>query len=120
VFGTHAFKVVLSTVAPAATNTVLTDITQISGTNGYTTGGASTTVAISETTGTATVTGTQVTWTASGGQLVFRYFTLYNDTAASDNLVCYWDNGSTITLNDGESYTFKFNNASPGTIFTLA
>jgi hypothetical protein len=115
---THAFKVALTNSAPVATNTVLANITQLSG-NGYPAGGVATTITVSETTGTTTVSGTQVTFTASGGQLVFRYFVLYNDTAASDNLVCYWDNGSAITLNDGESYTFKMNNASPGTIFTL-
>lgn len=38
-FDAHTFKVALTNTAPLATNTVLADITQIAGTNGYTTGG---------------------------------------------------------------------------------
>ena len=117
----HTFKVALTNSAPVATNTVLGDITQISGTNGYTTGGATTTIGVSESSGTTTVTGTQVSWTASGGSVgPFQYMVLYNDTSANDNLVAFWNHGSAVTLSSGDSFTFKFNSASPGTIFTLA
>lgn len=119
----HTFKLALTNSAPLATNTLLSDITQISGTNGYTTGGTATTIAVSETTGTTTITGTQVVFTASGGAMgQFRYLVLYNDSATSplDALVQFWDITTPVTLADGESYTFKFNNASPGTILTLA
>jgi hypothetical protein len=120
---THVFKVALSNTAPVNTNTILANITQISGTNGYTTGGTATTIAESETTGTITVTGTQVVFTASGGSMgPFQYVVLYNDTQTSpaDALVAWWDHGSAVTLADTETYTVKFNNASPGTIFTAA
>ena len=117
----HVFKVMLTNSAPVATNTIKSNITEISAGNGYTAGGATTTVTVSETTGTTTVQGTQVSWTASGGSIgAFRYAVLYNDTSASDNLVAWFDYGSALTLADGESLTIKFNNASPGTIFTLA
>jgi hypothetical protein len=122
-FGANTFKVALSNSAPIASNTVLADITQISGTNGYTTGGTATTIAVSETSGTTTVTGTEVVFTASGGSVgPFRYVVLYNDSATSplDALVAWWDYGSSITLADGETFTVKFSNASPGAIFTLA
>lgn len=122
-FDANTFKVALSNSAPAASNTVLADITQISGTNGYTTGGTATTIAVSETSGTTTVTGTQVVFTASGGSMgPFRYVVLYNDSATSplDALVAWWDYGSSITLADGETFTVKFSNTSPGAIFTLA
>ena len=122
-FGANTFKVALSNSAPTASNTVLADITQISGTNGYTTGGTATTIAVSETSGTTTVTGTQVVFTASGGSMgPFRYVVLYNDSATSplDALVAWWDYGSSITLADGETFTVKFSNTSPGAIFTLA
>ncbi len=122
-FGANTFKVALSNSAPIASNTVLADITQISGTNGYTTGGTATTIAVSETGGTTTVTGTQVVFTASGGSVgPFRYVVLYNDSATSplDALVAWWDYGSSITLADGETFTVKFSNTSPGAIFTLA
>lgn len=123
VFGTHTFKVALTNTAPNATDAALSSITQITAANGYTAGGTATTVAISETGGTATITGTEVVFTASGGSMgTFRYYVLYNDTATSpaDALVCYWDHGSAVTLASGESFTIRFNNASPGTIMTVA
>jgi hypothetical protein len=78
---------------------------------------------VDEVSGTTTVQGTQVVFTASGGSIgPFRYAILYNDTATSpaDALIGWWDYGSSITLADTETFTVKFNNASPGTIFTLA
>lgn len=119
----HTFKVALTNSAPVAANTVLADITQVSGTNGYTTGGTATTITISETGGTTTVNGTQVVFSASGGSIgPFRYAVLYNDTATSpaDALVGWWDYGSSITLQDGETFTVKFSNTTPGAILTLA
>ena len=118
---THVFKVALTNSAPVATNTILSNITQISGTNGYTTGGTATTIAVSETTGTTTVTGTEVIFTASGAMGPFQYAVLYNDSATSplDALVGWWDYASAVTLAASETFTVKFNNASPGTIFTL-
>ena len=117
----HTFKVMLTLTAPVVTNTVKADLTDIAAGNGYTAGGAATTIATSETTGTTTVTGTEITWTASGGAIAnFRYAVLYNDTSASDNLVAFWDYGSTVTVSTGETFNIKFNNATPGTIFTLA
>jgi hypothetical protein len=118
----HTFKVALTNTAPVATNTVLADITQIANGNGYTTGGTATTITTSETTGTTTVQGTEVVFTASGSMGPFRYVVLYNDTATSpaDALVAWWDYGSSITLAASETFTVRFNNTTPGTIFTLA
>jgi hypothetical protein len=65
------------------------------------------------------VQGTQVVFTASGSVGPFQYAVLYNDTAASKNLVAWWDYGSAVTLNSGDTFTVKFNNTTPGTIFTL-
>jgi hypothetical protein len=123
--GADTLKVMLSNTAPnVATHTVRGDSTEISGGNGYTSGGSSTANAGVAASGTVTVTGTNVTWTASGGTIgAFRYVILYNDTPTSpaDPLVAYWDYGSSLTLNDGESFTVKFNNgSSSGTMFTLA
>jgi len=122
-WGSNAFKLVLTNSAPIATNSALADITQISAGNGYTTGGNATTITISESSGTTTVQGTEVTFTASGGTMAtFRYYVLYNDTATSpaDALVAWWDHGSAVSLTDGSSFTVRFNNASPGTILTDA
>lgn len=123
-FDAHTFKVYLSNAAPSASaDAVKADMAEISGGNGYTSGGATTTIATSETGGTTTVTGTEVTWTATGGSIgPFQYAVLYNDTPTSpaDPLIAWFDYGSALTLLVGESLTVRFNSASPGTVFTLA
>lgn len=64
---------------------------------------------VSRTDGVAKMTAVDKTWTASGGSFgPFRYVVLYNDTAADDNLICYWDYGSAITVADGETFTINF------------
>lgn len=119
-WGAHTFKVMLSNTAPLATNSVKADLTEIADGNGYTAGGTATTITISETTGTTTVSGTEVVFTASDSVGPFRYATLYNDTAASDNLVQSYDYGSAVTLAAGETFAVRFSDASPGTILTIA
>ena len=120
--GAHVFKVALTNVAPTAANAVLADITQISAGNGYTAGGNTTTVTISESGGTTTVQGTEVVFTATGAMAAFRYAVLYNDTPTSpaDPLIGWFDYGASLSLTAGETFTVRFNNATPGTIFTLA
>lgn len=120
----HTFKVALTNTAPLATQTTwnTTDHPAPAAANNYTAGGTATTISISETTGTTTVSGTQIVWTATAGGIgPFRYAVLYNDTATSpaDAAIAFFDYGSSITLGDGETFTLKFNNASPGTMFTL-
>lgn len=118
-FGSHTFKLIFSNSAPVATNTVKSDITEISAGNGYTAGGPTVSISLSEVSGTTTISGAAVTLTAAGGSIgPFRYYALYNDTAASKNLVQFWDHGSAVTLADGDSFQVKFNNADPGTILT--
>lgn len=125
-FDAHVFKVALTNTAPTATQTSLDTVTNHpapAAANGYSAGGTATTISISETTGTTTVSGTQVVFTATAGGIgPFRYAILYNDTATSpaDALIGWWDYASSITLNDTETFTVKFSNTSPGAIFTLA
>ena len=121
-FDAHTFKVALTNSAPVATNTILANITQIANGNGYTTGGTATTITVSETTGTTTVQGTEVVFTASGAMGPFQYAVLYNDSATSpaDALIGWFDYGAAVSLTAGETFTVRFNAASPGTIFTLA
>lgn len=120
-WGAHTFRVALSNTAPVATHTGLAQVGEIAAGNGYTAGGGTTTVTISETGGTTTVQGTEVVFTATGAMATFRYAILYNDTAASpaDALVAWFDYGAAINLTAGETFTVRFNNASPGTMFTL-
>lgn len=122
-FASHTLKIALTNTAPSAANTILANITQISGTNGYTTGGtAVANVTCTESGGTTTVAGDKVTFTASGGAMgTFQYAVLYNDSATSpaDALIGWWDYGSAVSLASGESFEVKFSNQdTAGTIFT--
>lgn len=103
---TDTLKIMLSNTAPVAGNSVKTDITEISAANGYTAGGtAVASNAFSQTSGTAKLTGNGVTFTASGGAFgPFRYAVLYNDTAATDELIGWWDYGSSLSVNDTEAF----------------
>lgn len=108
----HTYKLMLTNTAPVATNSVKADLTEITAGNGYTAGGAATTITTSVSSGTSKAVGTDVTWTASGGTVgPFRYVVLYNDTPTSpaDPLVAWWDYGSAITLNIGDSFTADVN-----------
>lgn len=118
-FDGHTFKVLLTNTAPVATNSVKADLTEISAGNGYTAGGATTTITTSTSSGTAKATASDVTFTASGGTIgPFRYAVGYNDTAAGDPLIFWVDYGSSITLQDTEQLVVDFD-ASTG-IFTVA
>ena len=55
--------------------------------------------------GTLTIAGADVTATASATVPTFRYVVLYNDTDASDKLIGYWDNGSAVDLTTGQVFT---------------
>jgi hypothetical protein len=124
-FASHSFKVALTNTAPAATDVSwnTTPHPAPAAANGYTAGGTATTISSSESGGTMTIQGTQVVFTATAGGIgPFRYAILYNDTASSPAkaAVGFWDYGSSITLADTETFTVKFNNATPGTICIIA
>lgn len=124
-FAGHVYKIALSNTAPQATQVSLetgSNHPAPAGADGYVAGGTATTITTSETSGTMTISGTQVVFTSTGTLGPFRYAVLYNDSATSpaDALVAWWDYGSSITLADSETFTLRFNNASPGTIMTIA
>jgi len=106
----HTLKVYLSNATPSATDdAVKTDLAEITDEHGYPAGGIDVQNDYTETGGTGTLTGVDVVFTASGGSFgPFRYAVLYNDTAASDNLIGWWDYGSSITCNTGETFTVNF------------
>lgn len=120
--GTHTIKVALSNTAPNATDATFSQITEISAGAGYSAGGTAVgTVTLSETTGTAKLTLSDVVFTASGGPIgPFRYVIIYNDTPTSpaDPLIAYYDISEEITLADGESFTVDFDGGAG--FFTLA
>lgn len=105
--GSDQLTIALTNSAPSASNSVLTDITQISYTNCSSRN--ITTSSSSQTSGTYSLVTADLTLTASGGTVgPFRYVVMYNDTSASDNLIGYYDYGSSITLNDTETFTVDF------------
>lgn len=107
----------------ASADAVKADLAEIATGNGYT-GPQDTQNTGAEATGTYTLTGTKVVVTASGGTIgPFQYVVLQNTTPVTplDPLIGWWDYGSALTLNDGETFTVKFNNGDPtGTILTVA
>lgn len=105
----NVVKVMLTNSAVVATNTVKADLTDLATANGYTAGGTDIQNVLSRTGGVTSMTATDVTWTASGGSIgPFRYAVIYNDTAASDQLIGYWDYGSAVTVLDTQTFTVDF------------
>jgi len=115
----HQLEVYLSDEQPLAADTVKTDIAEITIENGYT-GPADIANDVDESpAGTARLLGSDKQWTATaGGFGTLQFAVLFNQDAASplDALIAWWDYGSSITVNDGESFTVDFGTP----IFTLA
>jgi hypothetical protein len=62
----------------------------------------------SQTSGTYKLVLADLTMTASGAVGPFRYVILYNDTAANDPLICFFDYGSEVTLASGDTFKLDF------------
>lgn len=107
--GSDALKVMLTNTAPVATNTVLTDLTDLSTGGGYTAGGAAvTTTSSAQSSGTYKLVLVDVVFTATTGFGPFRYAVLYNNTATNKELIGWWDYGSAVTLLASETFTVDF------------
>lgn len=93
--------------APVATNSQLSNLTQISYTN--LSSRDITTSSSSQSSGTYKLVLADLTLTASGGSVAaFRYIVIYNNTATNDELVGWYDYGSDLTLLNGESLLIDF------------
>lgn len=105
---TDVLNVYLSNATPSASaDSVKADLAEIATGNGYT-GPVDIQNAASQTGATITVTATDVTITASGSVGPFQYAVIYNDTAASDPLVGWYDYGSAVTLAAAETFKVDF------------
>jgi len=116
--GSDQFVLALSNTAPGSEGTpptgdgagVLANVTQVAYT--YCSSRNLTTASSAQSGGTLTLDFNDITLTASGGAVgPFRYIYVYDDTPASpaDPLVCYFDYGSAVTLNDGDSMPITVN-----------
>lgn len=118
--GSDTLTVALTNSAPLATNTQLSNITQISYTNiqnGTTTGRNLTGVTSAQTSGSYKLDANDLVLTATGTVPTFRYVVLYNDTATNDELIGYYDYGAAVDLLNGETFTITWDAAG---ILTLA
>lgn len=108
--GADQLEVALTNTLPVVGNSVLADITQITYTNLN-----ARTVTVSgsaQTGGVYKLSITDKTLTSTGGSTgPFRYVVLFNQTATNDELIGWYDYGSSITLGDGESLLLNFDNA---------
>lgn len=123
--GNHDFNLdtincYLSNAVPSTSaDTVKADLAEITLENGYA-AAQDTQNTFAEVAGTGTVTGTKIVITASGGTIgPFQYVVLHNVT--DDGLIAWWDYGSALTLQDGETFSIKFNDSdTTGSILTVA
>jgi hypothetical protein len=108
--GSDTLKVGLTNTAPVATNTLYSNITEIGAGNGYTAGGNAATVTSSaQTSGTYKLIASNVTFTATSGSIgPFRYAVLYNSTPANQNLIGWYDYGTSLTITAGNSFQVQF------------
>lgn len=111
---TAVFKLALTNTAPTVASDTVWNTTVApapAAANGYSAGGNTlTTSSASTTSGTFKLVLADSVFTASGGQIgPFRYAILYN-SSASNKLVGYYDYGSSLTLNDTETFTADFDN----------
>jgi hypothetical protein len=112
--GSDTLTVALTNSAPLATNTQLSDITQISYTNiqnGTTTGRDLTGVTSAQTSGSYKLDANDLVLTATGTVPTFRYVVLYNNTATNDELIGYYDYGAAVDLLNGETFTITWDAA---------
>jgi hypothetical protein len=102
------FNVYVTNNAPSASaDDVRADLAGATEENGY--AAADITNTWGEASGTGTMGATDVVITAAGGAVgPFQYIVIYNDTHASDALMCWWDYGSAVTLQAGETFTIDF------------
>jgi len=115
--GSDTLKVALTNSAPATSNTQLSNITEVSYT--FLSSRTLTVSSSAQSSGTYKLVLADLTLTTSGGATgPFRYVVIYNDTATNKELIAYYDYGSALTLNDGDSIVLDFDGTNG--LFTLA
>ncbi len=102
--------------APSATNTQLSNLTQISYTNAGTR--TLTISSSSQSSGQYKLVIADKSITASGGAIAtFRYVVVFNQTATNDELIGWYDYGGDVNVTDGNSFDINFDGT--GGILTI-
>ena len=104
--GADQLKVALTNIAPTASSAQLSDISEIGYTNLSTRNVA--TASSSQTGGTYSLVLTDLVLTASGTVGPFRYVYLYNDSSTNDRGIGWWDRGSSLTMENGDTLMLDF------------
>jgi hypothetical protein len=107
--GADVLRVLLTNNAPNVAWATRSQITgQLTTGGGYTLNGEILPfTSSSQTAGTYKLVTGDITWTGSGaGFGPFRYAVVYNDSAASDDLIGFFDYGSSISVQAGETFVF--------------
>lgn len=105
---TNSLKVALTNSVPLSTNGILADITEIAYTN--LSSRVLTVTSSTQVAGLYKLIIADLLLTAGGGPVAtFRYIVIYNDTAASKNLICWVDYGAGVTLTDGSTLNIDMN-----------
>ncbi len=119
--GSKVFNLASDTLKVALTNTIptvatanqLSNITEISYTN--CSARTVTTTSFTQSGGTAKLVLADLVLTASGAVGPFQYVVLYDDTASNDEIIGFYDYGSALSLENGDSFTIAFD-ASAGAL----
>lgn len=107
--GSDNLKLALTNSAPANTNTIFANISDLAAGGGYTAGGKAVTVATSaQSSGLYKLIVNDVVFTATTGFGPFRYIVLYNSSAAGQPLIGWYDAGSPITIAAAQTFTADF------------
>ena len=104
-------KLAFTDTAPTTATHVYTDIVSPLALTNLNTSPALTSVTYTQSTGTATLGAATWTGTSQTGNFgPFRYIVVYDDTAASKNIIGWFDYGSELTLNgaNGDQLTITF------------
>ena len=103
--GSDTLKVLLTNTLPLVTNTQKSDIVEIAGGTGYTTGGLPLTITGSaQSGGIYTLITDDLIISATGVLGPFQYLVLYNDASVGDLLIGWWDYGAPITMQNTNSF----------------
>jgi len=116
ILSTDSLKVLLTNTVPVSSNAAYADVSggELTTANGYTAGGATvTTVSSTQSAGLWKFIGTAAspTWSATGAVGPFRYVIVYDTTPTTPTnkpLLGWWDYGSSITMQNGDTFTVQF------------